>query len=46
MILFVVGRGSTMFVRVKHTRGYSYLQIVENKREGPRVKQRVLTILG
>jgi hypothetical protein len=35
-----------MFVRVKRTRGYTYLQIVENKREGPRVKQRVLTTLG
>jgi hypothetical protein len=35
-----------MFVRVKRTRGYTYLQIVENKREGPRVRQRVLTTLG
>jgi hypothetical protein len=35
-----------VFVRVKRTRGYTYLQIVENKREGPRVKQRVLTTLG
>ena len=35
-----------MFVRVKKTRGYTYLQIVENKREGHKVKQRVLTTLG
>lgn len=35
-----------MFVRVKKTREYTYLQIVENKREGKRVKQRVLTTLG
>ena len=35
-----------MFVRVKKTRGYTYLQIVENKRENGKVKQRVLTTLG
>ncbi len=35
-----------MFVRIKNSRGYKYLQIVENKREGKKVKQRVLTTLG
>ncbi len=35
-----------MFVRIKKTRGYTYLQIVESKREGKRIKQRVLTTLG
>lgn len=36
----------TVFVRVKNSHGYKYLQIVENKREGKKVKQRVLTTLG
>jgi transposase len=35
-----------MFVRVKKTHGYKYLQIVESIREGNKVKQRVLTTLG
>jgi hypothetical protein len=35
-----------MFVRVKNSHGYKYLQIVESKREGKKVKQRVLTTLG
>jgi len=35
-----------MFVRIKTSHGYKYLQIVESKREGKKVKQRVLTTLG
>ena len=35
-----------MFVRVKKNREYSYLQIVESRREGKSVKQRVLATLG
>ena len=35
-----------MFVRIKKSHGYKYLQIVESKREGKKVKQRVLTTLG
>ena len=35
-----------MFVRVKKSHGYKYLQIVESKREGKKVKQRVLSTLG
>ena len=35
-----------MFVRVKKSHGYNYLQIVESKREGKKVKQRVLSTLG
>ena len=35
-----------MFVRSKKTEKYEYLQIVENKREGKRTKQRVLFSLG
>ena len=35
-----------MFVRVKNSHGYKYLQIVESKREGKKVKQRVLATLG
>ena len=35
-----------MFVRIKKNREYSYLQIVESKREGSSVKQRVLATLG
>src|SRR5271157_5810480 len=35
-----------VFVRIKNSHGYKYLQIVENKREGNKVKQRVLTTLG
>jgi hypothetical protein len=35
-----------MFVRIKNSHGYKYLQIVESKREGKKVKQRVLTTLG
>jgi len=35
-----------MFVRVKGTGPYRYLQIVENHREGRRTVQRVLCTLG
>ena len=35
-----------MFVRIKKNREYSYLQIVESRREGKSVKQRVLATLG
>ncbi len=35
-----------MFVRIKKSHGYKYLQIVESKREGKKVKQRVLSTLG
>jgi len=35
-----------MFVRIKNSHGYKYLQIVESKREGRKVKQRVLATLG
>jgi hypothetical protein len=35
-----------MFVRIKNSHGYKYLQIVENKREGSKIKQRVFATLG
>lgn len=35
-----------MFVRIKKVGNLSYLQIVENKREGSSVKQRVIANLG
>ena len=35
-----------MFARVKKSGKYQYLQLVENKREGEKVKQRVLITLG
>jgi hypothetical protein len=35
-----------VFVRIKNSHGYKYLQIVESRREGPRVKQRVIATLG
>jgi len=35
-----------MFVRIKKTDKYEYIQIVENKREGNTTKQRVLISLG
>src|SRR5215831_9818920 len=35
-----------MFIRVKPSGRYRYLQIVENHREGPRTVQRVLATLG
>jgi len=35
-----------MFVRVKKTGNYSYVQIVENHREGTTVKQRVVATIG
>jgi hypothetical protein len=35
-----------VFARVKNSHGYKYLQIVESKREGAKVKQRVLATLG
>ena len=35
-----------MFFRTKKSDNYCYLQLVENKREGKKVKQRVITTLG
>ena len=35
-----------MFVRVKPSGRYKYLQIVENSREGKKLKQHVLCTLG
>ena len=35
-----------MFVRVKKMKNLSYLQIVESRREGPKVKQHVFATLG
>ena len=35
-----------MFARVKTVKNHSYLQIVENRREGKSVKQRVIATLG
>ena len=35
-----------MFVRIKKTDKYEYIQIVENKREGKTTKQQVLISLG
>lgn len=35
-----------MFVRVKPSGRYKYLQLVENTREGKKVKQHVLFTLG
>lgn len=35
-----------MFVRAKHRGGYTYLQLVESYRDGPRVRQRLLQSLG
>ena len=35
-----------MFLRVKKTSGYKYLQIVESKREGVRIRQRVIGTIG
>src|SRR4051812_4918921 len=35
-----------MFFRVKNSKGYQYLQIVENSRHGQSVKQTVLRTLG
>lgn len=35
-----------MFFRKKTTRGYTYLQIVENRREAGKVRQRVVATLG
>src|SRR5208337_1464021 len=40
MVISVEGRDA-MFVRVKNSHGYKYLQIVESKREGKKVKQRL-----
>jgi len=39
-------RKGTVFVRIKKVKNNSYLQIVENRREGKTVKQRVLITLG
>lgn len=38
--------GSDVFVRVKTVRGRSCLQVVENYREGGKVRQRVISTLG
>lgn len=35
-----------MFLRVKRTSGYEYLQIVESKREKDRIRQRVIGTIG
>ncbi len=35
-----------MFFRTKKSGNYCYLQLVENKREGKKVKQKVFTTLG
>ena len=35
-----------MFVRIKKTDKYAYIQIVENKREGKNTRQKVLVSLG
>lgn len=35
-----------MFLRVKKSSGYEYLQIVESKREGAKVRQRVVGTIG
>ena len=35
-----------MFPRIKKSGKYEYLQIVENRREGAKVKQHVLATLG
>lgn len=35
-----------MFVRIKKTGGYQYLQVVQNYREGRKTKQRVIGTLG
>ena len=35
-----------MFVRLKKTGNYQYLQIVQTYREGKKVKQRVISTLG
>ena len=42
----VITGGDAMFVRVKPSGRYKYLQIVENSREGKKVKQHVLCTLG
>jgi hypothetical protein len=36
----------SMFVREKTARGHSYLYLVENEREGGRVRQRIIRALG
>src|SRR5215472_10927704 len=35
-----------MFVREKTARGHTYLYLVENEREGGRVRQRIIRALG
>jgi transposase len=35
-----------MFARIKKSGKYEYLQVVENRREGPKVNQRVISTLG
>ena len=35
-----------MFTRIKKSGRYQYLQIVENRREGPKTRQRVIGTIG
>jgi len=35
-----------MFVRVKRAGKYEYLQLVENRREGKKTRQRIIATLG
>jgi len=35
-----------MFIRVKRAGEYEYLQLVENRREGKRTRQRIVATLG
>jgi hypothetical protein len=39
-------RSFNMFARIKKSGKYEYLQVVENRREGPKVNQRVIATLG
>ena len=36
----------SMFVREKSARGHTYLYLVENEREGGRIRQRIIRALG
>jgi len=36
----------SMFVREKTARGHTYLYLVENEREGGRIRQRIIRALG
>ena len=46
MIDFVAADNDTIFVREKTARGHTYLYLVENKREGGRIRQRIIRALG